>query len=237
SLLLTGTNWLQLEPQITLQLGSTTISTPQNGTAEAGTGYFKTVIAGEQAKPAMGNIQASLSLPKDQQAQAAQLTTWGALYWQYFENLDAITAANTGLKIEKTLYLKKTGSRGPELVPLTEGATLQVGNKVTMRLVITTDRNLEYVHFKDLRASGFEPTEALSGYKYRDGLGYYQMVRDAAMHYFIGYLPRGTHVLEYDVVATHAGSFSNGISTLQCMYAPEFSSHSQGIRVTIEPLP
>jgi uncharacterized protein YfaS (alpha-2-macroglobulin family) len=76
--------------------------------------------------------------------------------------------------------------------------------------------------------------EVLSRYKYQGGLGYYESPRDAATNFFISYLPEGTHVFEYPVRVVHKGDFSTGITTLQCMYAPEFSSHSEGIRVKVE---
>jgi hypothetical protein len=74
----------------------------------------------------------------------------------------------------------------------------------------------------------------LSGYRWKGSLGYYESTKDLATHFFFDYLPKGTHVLEYTLVANLRGEFSNGISTLQCMYAPEFSAHSKGVRVKIQ---
>jgi uncharacterized protein YfaS (alpha-2-macroglobulin family) len=85
-----------------------------------------------------------------------------------------------------------------------------------------------------MRASAFEPVETLSGYKYQDGLWYYQSPGDLATNFFIGYLPKGTYVFEYSLRVSQKGDFSNGITTIQCMYAPEFSSHSEGVRVKVE---
>ena len=93
---------------------------------------------------------------------------------------------------------------------------------------------MEFVHLKDMRPSGCEPRNVLSGYRYQGGLGYYESTRDLATHFFIDYLPRGTYVLEYPLAATHRGDMSFGISNLQCMYAPEFASHSAGIRIKID---
>jgi hypothetical protein len=87
---------------------------------------------------------------------------------------------------------------------------------------------------KDMRASGFEPTNVLSGYKWQDGLGYYQSTRDAATNFFFDHLNKGTYVFEYTLNVSHAGNFSNGITSIQCMYAPEFTSHSEGIRVAVK---
>src|SRR5690606_8413467 len=101
-------------------------------------------------------------------------------------------------------------------------------------LELTSDRNMEYVHLKDMRASGLEPINVVSGYKYRDGLGYYESTKDASTDFFFSYLPKGTYVFEYALRANVQGSFSNGISRIQCMYAPEFTSHSRGERVVIK---
>jgi len=94
---------------------------------------------------------------------------------------------------------------------------------------------MEYVHLKDMRSSGFEPVNVISQFKYQDGLGYYESTKDASTNFFISYLRKGTYVFEYPLRITHAGNFSNGITTLQSMYAPEFTTHSAGIRVTVKP--
>ena len=92
---------------------------------------------------------------------------------------------------------------------------------------------MEFVHMKDMRAAGFEPINVLSSYKYQGGLGYYEMTRDAATNFFFDYLPKGTYVFDYPLFVNHRGDMSNGITTIQCMYAPEFTSHSEGVRVVI----
>ncbi|MFL5728661.1 MAG: hypothetical protein ACJ75J_04165, partial [Cytophagaceae bacterium] len=107
------------------------------------------------------------------------------------------------------------------------------GDLIKVRIELRVDRPMEYVHMKDMRASAFEPVNVISQYKYQDGLGYYESTRDAATNFFIGYLPKGTFVFEYPLRITHDGDFSNGITTIQCMYAPEFTSHSEGVRVKV----
>jgi uncharacterized protein YfaS (alpha-2-macroglobulin family) len=159
--------------------------------------------------------------------------SWGALYWQYFEQLDKITPAETPLKLEKKLFLQKTSDTGPVIEPVTETTKLKVGDKIKVRIELRVDRDMEYVHMKDMRASGFEPTNVFSEYKYQDGLGYYESTRDASTNFFFSYLPKGTYVFEYPLVVSLNGDFSNGITTIQCMYAPEFSAHSEGIRVKV----
>ncbi|HMU45785.1 MAG TPA: alpha-2-macroglobulin family protein [Chitinophagaceae bacterium] len=230
ALLLQGTNWLSNEPVVEIKLGSTTLSSKEQGNAEAGTGYFKKTIEGNKVNPRMGNISVTVSAPKGEQVSAS----WGGVYWQYFEDLDKITTATTPLKLSKKLFIEKNTDRGPVLTPVNEGDMIKVGDKIKVRVELRVDRDMEYVHMKDMRASAFEPVNVLSSYKWQGGLGYYESTKDASTNFFFSYLRKGTYVFEYPLFATHAGNFSNGITTIQCMYAPEFSSHSEGIRVNIE---
>ena len=159
--------------------------------------------------------------------------SWGSVYWQYFEQLDKITAHETPLKLSKKLFVETNTAGGPIITPITENNTLRIGDKVKVRIELRVDRDMEYLHLKDMRAAGFEPVNVISTYRYQDGLGYYESTRDASTNFFISYLPKGTYVFEYPVLVSHSGNFSNGISSIQCMYAPEFTSHSEGIRVTV----
>jgi uncharacterized protein YfaS (alpha-2-macroglobulin family) len=156
------------------------------------------------------------------------------LYWQYFEQLDKITPAQTPLSISKKLFCEVNTPTGPVIEPITENTIVKTGDKIVVRVELRSDRDMEYIHLKDMRASAFEPVNVLSGYRYQDGLGYYESTRDASTNFFISYLPKGTYVFEYKLVATQKGDFSNGITSVQCMYAPEFSAHSEGVRVMVE---
>jgi uncharacterized protein YfaS (alpha-2-macroglobulin family) len=191
---------------------------------EAGTGYFKTAWTGDQIKPKMGKIEVS---KKDSGI------AWGAVYWQYFEDLDKITPAETPISIKKQLFAERQSATGPRMEPIGDNATLKVGDKVKVRIEIRVDRDMEYVHMKDMRGSCMEPVNVLSTTKYQGGLWYFENTRDAATNFFFNYLHKGTYVFEYTMFTTHAGDFSNGITTIQCMYAPEFTSHSEGIRVKV----
>jgi hypothetical protein len=158
---------------------------------------------------------------------------WGALHWQYMEHMDKVSTHEGPFSISRQVMLRQPSEAGQRLVPLDGAVRLQPGDRIAVRIGLRTDRYLDHVHLKDLRAAGLEPVEALSGYRYQGGLGYYQSIRDAAMHFFFERLAPGTYVFEYDLKVTHAGEFNNGISTAQCMYAPEFSSHSPGLRITV----
>jgi hypothetical protein len=228
ALLLQGNNWLASTPEVQVTLGSQTIrSNDQN--QEAGTGYFKEVIEGSKVKPAMGNIKVNVN-----NAANSAAPSWGAVYWQYFENLDKITWAATPLNLQKKLFVEKNTDRGPVLEPVKEGDILKVGDKIKVRIELRVDRDMEYVHMKDMRASCMEPVNVLSGYRYQGGLGYYESTKDASTNFFFGSLRKGTWVFEYPMFVTHTGNFSNGITTIQCMYAPEFTSHSEGVKVVVE---
>ena len=227
ALLLQGTDLLQSDEVAKVQLGNHVVhpSTMPDLKTEAGTGYYKTAWQADDIETEMKNIVVT---------KTDDGVAWGAVYWQYFEQLDKITHAETPLAIKKELFLKKRTKSGEILEALSDGAKINVGDVVRVRVEIRVDRLMEYVHLKDMRAAGFEPTNVLSRYKYQDGLGYYESTKDAATNFFIGYLPKGTYVFEYDLRASHAGDLSNGITTMQCMYAPEFTTHSEGIRVVIE---
>jgi hypothetical protein len=232
ALLLNGTDLLASDDLVEVTVGGKEIEytdkkseNPYKVNVQAGTGYFKTAWDGKKVKPEMGGV----TVKKNTTGVA-----WGAMYWQYFEDLDKITYAETPLKLNKQLYLLKHSKEGEILTEITKDNVLKVGDKIRVRIELRTDRNLEYVHMKDMRASGFEPINVLSSYKYREGLGYYEATKDAATNFFFDYIPKGTYVFEYDLRVQHKGDFSNGITTIQCMYAPEFTSHSEGIRVTVK---
>ncbi len=223
ALMNTGKSWIDAEKGVSVKIGGQSIdlNTPS---AQAGSGYVKMAWNKDEIKPEMGKVEVQKTSPG---------VAWGAMYWQYFEELDKITSAETGVKFNKKLYLKKNSPTGPVLREITPTTPIEIGDLVTVRLEISIDRNMEFVHIKDMRASGFEPVNVLSGYKWKDGFGYYESTRDLATNFFADYMRKGTYVFEYDLRANNAGNFSNGITQMQNMYAPELSAHSEGIRVEI----
>lgn len=221
ALLLRGTDLLENDEQVAIKVNNKLVDPKDK---EAGTGYFKTSWNTEEIVPEMGNVSVT---------RTTEGVSWGAMYWQYFEDLDKITHAETPLKLEQKLFLVKNTDNGPVITPIEEGTKLKPGDKVRVRIELRTDRNMEYVHMKDMRAAGFEPVNVISRYKWQDGLGYYESTGDAATNFFMDYLPKGVYVFEYDLRVSHEGDFSNGITTIQCMYAPEFTSHSDGVRVSV----
>jgi hypothetical protein len=237
--------------------GGNKIGGSRRGPAEAGTGYYKKIFDGPFVNPSMGNITVMLRTdttkgggPKAGSgagarsragsvvgAGASESPAWGAVYWQYFDNLDQITppgGSKIPLTLVKKLFIERNTDRGPVLEPLAENGTLKVGDKVKVRIELRSDRDLEYVHMKDMRAACMEPAEVLSQYRWQGGLGYYESTKDVSTDFFFSELRRGTYVFEYVLFAGQAGNFSNGVTTIECMYAPEFAFHSEGIRVNVE---
>ena len=194
--------------------------------AEAGTGYFKTDWEGKEISEDLSSLR--ISNPNKGIA-------WGGIYWQYFEQLDKITTfEETPLQLKKQVFKEVASDTGPILREINSATDLSAGDKVIIRIELRVDRPMEYVHMKDMRASGLEPINVLSRYKWQGGLGYYESTGDAATNFFFDYLPKGTFVFEYPLRVFHQGNFSNGVTSIQCMYAPEFSSHSEGIRIEVE---
>lgn len=227
ALLLKGSDWLSVTDMVDIEIAGEVIDPSQLEPVkiEAGTGYFKTSWKTSQITPEHATVKLS---------KKGEGIAWGGLYWQYFEDLDKITFAETPLQLKKKLFLKTNTDYGEELKELSENTALKIGDVVRVRIELRTDRNMEFLHMKDMRAAGFEPVNVISRYKYQDGLGYYESTKDAATNFFIDYLPKGIYVFEYDLRVNNSGNMSNGITSIQSMYAPEFSSHSEGIRVQIE---
>ncbi|MEN8225476.1 MAG: alpha-2-macroglobulin family protein [Bacteroidota bacterium] len=226
ALLARGANLLAEEGDVSIQIGGEDIipEALEGVRPEAGTGYFQHQWSGSEINPDMANI--SITKANDGVA-------WGAVYWQYFEDLDKITPHASPLSIQKKLFVEINTTEGPVLEPVNDGDMLKPGDKVISRIEIRVDRDMEFVHMKDMRAAALEPRNQLSGYRWQGGMGYYESIRDASVNFFFSYLRKGTWVFEYPLNVTQKGSFSNGISTIQCMYAPEFAAHSEGVRILV----
>lgn len=235
ALLNTGTNWTTDEAPDPIQVswpgfaGSKKLSTrvrAAQATAEAASGAFSvSVPAGE-----ISNDMAAVKVRNK-----GNELVWGGVYWQYTELAQEVEAANNGpLTLERELFHRQPTADGMRLVPITEDTPLKAGDRVTVRLILRSDRDLDFVHLKDRRAATFEPIEQLSGYRYTNGLGYYQAPGDLATNFFLDHLPKGTYTLEYDLFTTFSGTFSNGLGRVQCMYAPEFGANSSGARIVVK---
>lgn len=234
ALMSTGSEMLAAAPAVTVRLGEKQVHS-SDSKQEAGTGHFTELIAGKDVVPAMGNIRVDVN---DGGAAGGNSSgagiSWGAIHWQYFEDMDKVKQANTPVQLTRNFFIEKNSDKGPVLVPVKEGVSLKVGDRIKIRIILKADRDMEYMHLRDMRASGTEPVNVISSYKWQGGLGYYESTRDASTDFFFSWLPKGTWVFEYPVVVTHTGHFAAGISTIQSMYAPEFNAHSAGARVEVK---
>lgn len=195
----------------------------QNTAIEAGTGFYERRFAAADIKPKLGEITVK---------KLDEGVAWGSVHWQYFEDMSKVTPhEGTPLKLKKSLLTKVNTKKGPVLEPV-RGA-VQVGDELVVRIELRVDRDMEYIHLKDQRGSGTEPVNVLSQYKYQDGLAYYETTRDTASHFFIDYLPKGVYVFEYSTRVQHRGEYQTGIADIQCMYAPEFNSHSESLPLVV----
>jgi len=227
ALLLNGSDWLSVTDMVAVTVGGDKIDSLRlkDTNIEAGSGYYKTSWNNKEITPNHSEVKI---------VKKGKGIAWGGLYWQYFEDLDKIAFSESPLSIDKKLFLKINTASGKELTEITKNTHLKIGDLITVRIEIRSDRNMEFIHMKDMRAAGLEPINVLSSYKWKDGLGYYQSTKDASTNFFFDVIPKGVYVFEYDLRVNNAGSFSNGITTIQSMYAPEFSSHSKGIRIHIK---
>lgn len=220
ALLLTGSDWLNENNTCIVNWGGKTYSSAEGETA---TGYLKVVLDEKE----ISSESSSVSIRKEGNTPA-----WGSVYEQYFENINQVDKQKGALNVEKKLFIESNSGTGLQIQPVTADK-LRVGDKVVVRLTIRTDRDMDYVFLKDLRAGCFETADQVSGTKYRDGVMYYQSPTDVSENFFFNRLPAGTFVVEYTVFVTRTGEYAGGISTIQCLYAPEFVSHTESEKLRV----
>jgi hypothetical protein len=220
-LLCRGQNLLASDALVEVSLGGQKVE-PEK--VEEGTGFYEKKWDGPAVKPSFGDI----TLKKVDKGIA-----WGGAYWQYLEDISKVTPHDKNpLKLKKSVFVQKHTKSGPVIQPVR--GPLEVGDLLKIRIELRTDRDMEYVHMRDHRGSGLEPVNVLSQYKYQDGLYYYEATKDTATHFYIDYLPKGTYVFEYPLRVVHRGAYQNGLATIECMYAPEFSSHSESVELVVK---
>ena len=224
TILNSGKSWTSAESdKAEITWGSSSHTSPKERELSASGYYKKSVISDKLDK----NL-ATVFIKKDSPG-----IVQGGLFWQYYEDLDKVKSSESYISITKELYKKVKTENGEQLIKINENSPIKVGDKVTVRMILNTDRNMEFIHLKDMRAAGFEPLDVISGYQWKNNLSYYQSTKDASTNFYIENMPKGKYVFEYDYVANASGKFSNGITTLQNYYAPQMNAHTQGTKVTI----
>jgi uncharacterized protein YfaS (alpha-2-macroglobulin family) len=221
ALLLRGRDLLSEKQPVTVELGGQLLR-PEK--VEAGTGYWEKRFTPAEIRASMGEIKIT---------KVDDGIAWGGVFWQYFEDIAKITPHESPLKMTKRLYIREMTKSGPVIKPY-EKEELRVGDSLIVRVVLRTDRDMEYVHMKDMRGSGTEPVNVLSARKYQDGLVYYESTKDTATHFYFDYLPKGTYVFEYELKVFHRGVYESGMVEAQCLYAPEFNAHSESFLLHVK---
>ncbi len=185
-------------------------------------GKRKVSISGSSSPAALGYIKQTYTdgaAPKSIAVRrASQSEAWGAVYAQYLTPIADASAQANGLAVRREF-----SCTSPRL-----------GDKLTTRYVITADRDYEYVCLRADRPAAAEPSDQVSGYRYQGGLGYYRAVRDAHTDYFFQRLPKGTYVLEETAFVDREGHYTTGLTTIRCLYAPEYGAHTTAMELIVD---
>ena len=221
ALLMRGSDWLEEGKDVTLSFSGKAIST-EGG--QAGTGFIQRRWNANEVTEDMRHL--TVNNPTNH-------LVWGGLFRQYFVPIDEVKSDESGFKIQREIFVETVTDKGKLLVPIAN-RTLKVGDKLTVKLTFESTQDMSFVFVKDLRAAGFEPENVISRYHYGDGMCYYQSTTDTDMEFFIDFLSKGVHQLEYTMFVTKEGNLSNGYALIQCQYAPEFTAYSDGMRVRVE---
>lgn len=208
------------EPSV-LKLDGVPMETPQ---ATAGIGYIK--VSQSIEPTAQDKAAGKDAMPRTFSVEKTSTgTSWGAVYAQFFQPATEIEAANSGLKVKRELLLVNHNKERAE------GRTLQVGDKVLVRLTITADRDYDFVQVVDKRAACLEPVEQLSGYQWG---GYYISPKDNTTNYYFDLMAKGTHVVETEYFVDRTGIYQTGTCTAQCAYAPEYTGREGAKKIEVK---
>lgn len=212
AILSSGSKWLGKQQPARISVAGTEVTT---GDADRFIGYFKRTLSVEAASESLLKVSRQGDSP-----------AWGTLYCQYSAPIISIKPAQVDeLSIAKEIYIVD-GDR------LVKADNARVGDRLQIRFVIKNSRDLQYVTLHDERAACCEPVEQLSEYRWLDGTGYYMEVKNDATRLFFNYLPKGTHVITYDVHVTAPGTYNVGVASIQSQYAPQIAAHSAGATIT-----
>lgn len=221
ALLLTGSDWKASNRKDKIKYDNTKVDSKDFSPS---IGYLKTTWTGDK----LTSIPEHIKIKK-----RTKNPSWGAVYYQYWEDIDKVQSSTKDLHVKRTLYKVINSKTGEELIPITTTTPLELGDKVRIKLELKFDRDMEFFHIQDTRGSGFEPVNVLSQYKYQNGIGYYEETGDAATHFYMDFVKKGNFIFEYTVYVSIAGNYSSGLTIGESLYAPEFRFQSDGSRVNI----
>ena len=222
ALLLDNSSKIAVKCEDLINIGNVNINTSN---ATAGAAYIKQNFQAKEVTKDFANISIDRKIDG---------TAWGAAYWQYVADYENVTSTSAGLSVDRKILKSSYNGNIISFTEVNKEDKIDNTDKVVVRMIINSDREYEYVHLKDILPACFIPEQKLSGYSFAGNLLYYTSIKDESINFFIEYLPKGTHVIEYKVNIQQSGSFTGGISKIQCMYAPEFGGQSEGIKINIK---
>ena len=199
-------NWDKKAENAVLKLDGKLLPMPQDSTT---LGYIKTEKAGKAS---------TLSIRKK-----SDYTSWGAVYAEFKQPLSEIASAESGIKVRRVIVPAESQGRGT--------AQAKVGEKVKVTLIITADRDYDFVQITDKRAACLEPVNQLSGYQW--GIGCYVSPRDYATNFYFDRLSKGKHIVEMEYYVDRKGDYQGGTCTAKCAYSPEFGGRTEGYELKV----
>lgn len=191
-------NWSRKAENAVLKLDGKLLPMPQDSTT---LGYVKTERPGKASK---------LSIDKK-----SDYTSWGAVYAEFKQPISEIGSMESGIKVRRVIVPAESESKG----------NAQVGEKVKVTLIITADRDYDFVQITDKRAACLEPVNQLSGYQW--SIGCYVSPRDHATNFYFDRLSKGKHIVEMEYYVDRKGDYQSGTCIAECTYSPEFGGRTE----------
>ena len=199
-------NWNKRAENAVLKLDGKLLPMPQDSTT---LGYVKTEKAGKAS---------TLSINKK-----SDYTSWGAVYAEFKQPLSEIASAESGIKVRRVIVPAESQGRGK--------AQAKVGEKVKVTLIITADRDYDFVKIVDKRAACLEPVNQLSGYQW--GMECYVSPKDNTTNFYFDRLSKGKHFVEMEYYVDRKGDYQSGSCTAECTYSPEFGGRTEAYKMTV----
>ena len=199
-------NWNRKAENAVLKLDGKLLPMPQDSTT---LGYVKTEKAGKAS---------TLSINKK-----SDYTSWGAVYAEFKQPLSEIASAESGIKVRRVIVPAESQGRGK--------AQAKVGEKVKVTLIITADRDYDFVKIVDKRAACLEPVNQLSGYQW--GMECYVSPKDNTTNFYFDRLSKGKHFVEMEYYVDRKGDYQSGSCTAECTYSPEFGGRTEAYKMTV----
>ena len=199
-------NWSRKAENAVLKLDGKLLPMPQDSTT---LGYVKTERPGKASK---------LSIDKK-----SDYTSWGAVYAEFKQPISEIGSMESGIKVRRVIVPAESEGKGK--------AQAKVGEKVKVTLIITADRDYDFVQITDKRAACLEPVNQLSGYQW--GIGCYVSPRDHATNFYFDRLSKGKHIVEMEYYVDRKGDYQSGTCTAECTYSPEFGGRTEAYELKV----